>query len=24
VLELGRTLTCPTCGSDYGAAAPRD
>ncbi len=24
VLELGRTLTCPTCGSDYVAAAPRD
>jgi hypothetical protein len=24
VLELGRTLTCPTCGSDYSAAAPRD
>jgi hypothetical protein len=24
VLELGRTLTCPTCGSDYAAAAPRD
>ncbi len=24
VLELGRALTCPTCGSDYVAAAPRD
>lgn len=24
VLELGRALTCPTCGSDYAAAAPRD
>ena len=24
VLELGRALTCPTCGSDYVASAPRD
>ena len=24
VLELGRALTCPTCGSDYAAAAPRE
>jgi hypothetical protein len=24
VLELGRALTCPTCGSDYVATAPRD
>jgi hypothetical protein len=24
VLELGRTLTCPTCGTDYVAATTRD
>jgi hypothetical protein len=24
VLELARTLTCPTCGTDYVAAAARD
>ena len=24
VLELGRTLTCPTCGTEYLAAATRD
>lgn len=24
VLELGRALTCPTCGSDYVAPPPRD
>jgi hypothetical protein len=24
MLELGRALTCPTCGSDYVATAPRD
>jgi hypothetical protein len=24
VLELGRALTCPTCGTDYVTAAPRD
>ena len=24
VLELGRALTCPTCGSEYVATAPRD
>jgi hypothetical protein len=24
VLELGRALTCPTCGSEYVASAPRD
>jgi hypothetical protein len=24
VLELGRTLTCPTCGSEYAATPPRD
>jgi hypothetical protein len=24
VLELGRTLTCPTCGTDYVAVATRD
>ena len=24
VLELGRALTCPTCGSDFIASAARD
>ena len=24
VLELGRSLTCPTCGAEYVATAPRD
>ena len=24
VLDLGRALTCPTCGSEYVASAPRD
>ena len=24
VLELGRALACPTCGSDYQSAVPRD
>jgi len=24
VLDLGRALTCPTCGTEFDAIAPRD